>query len=144
MHDTEHLQSTTLPSISIEFHDGTFLDVEDIEGFTIAKTDEPIPHGMLILDVCIGERHWYQIKEISINGRSASLISFERVSYKFDVVEDVEQGEMPYHYAKLISKYDLTEEEIVEVLSHRMVEFAEGPGAPVDGGSDEKGVHIET
>ena len=131
MENTEQPYSSTLPSISIEFQDGSFLDVEAIEGFTLAKTDESIPHGMLMLDICIGERHWYQIKNISINGRPASIISFERMAYKFDLpAENVGEGDIPYHYVKVISKYDLTEEEIVEILSDRMIEFEQELEAP--------------
>jgi len=128
----------------MEFQDGSFLDVESIEGFTIAKTDEPVPNGMLILDICIGDRHWYQIKKLSVNGRTAVIISFERMSYKFETVEETVKGDSPYHYAKVVAKYELTEEEIIEIFSRRMMEFTETEKAQTDEGRDGKGVHIET
>jgi len=110
---------SVLPAISVEFQDGSFLDVDDIIGFTLSKTEDNLPQGVAIVDVRFGKRAWHSIRAITINGQPGNLIAFDRFSHAFEVFDSEESSDDPYHYAKLVMKFDLSDEEMAEILTRR-------------------------
>ena len=110
---------SVLPAISIEFQDGSFLDVDDILGFTLSKTDDNFPQGVAIVDVRFGKRSWHSIKSLSINGQIGKLVAFDRFGHAFEIIDDEESSDDPYNYAKMIMKFDLSGKEMAEILTRR-------------------------
>ena len=113
---------SVLPSIVIEFQDGQFLDVDDIAGFTLSKTDDNLPQGVAIVDVRFGKRPWHSIKAITLNGEPGSLVAFDRFGYQFEGVDDEDADDdshTPYDYVKMIIKFELSDAELTEIMVRR-------------------------
>lgn len=111
---------SVLPAITVEFQDNSFLDVDDIVGFTLSRTEDNLPLGIAIVDMKFGKRSWHSIRSILINGQPGRLIAFDRFGHPFeqfdDEAEDEDTADEPFDFAKLVIKYELAEEELKEIL----------------------------
>ena len=142
--DTPITYKSVLPAIVVEFQDNTFLDIDDIISFTVSKTNETVPIGIAILEVRIGKRPWHSVKSIIINGQPGSLISFDRHSFSFESFTDEEpEGEVGDSYAKLVVRYELSDEEMVDILSRRMMAAEMNLGEEGDNAGKDTGTVLQ-